>query len=189
MSGKEDMSRNRSGEELGGEADEEDVCELDVDAAPLFSSISTRQCHSYKYKSRQSGEVEKLRYFTGRDAWRFVGPNYDSPTEGLRGHKECDTTSLHLFADDVWPGALVLADYLSSNPEIVFNKTVCEIGAGECGLPSLLSWHLDAKFVCVTDFPSVSSVVSTRLSETNAKQYSHKYCSLKLLKIYEMFSG
>jgi hypothetical protein len=151
-------------------SNEEDV-ELDVDAAPLFSSISTRHCHAYKYKSRQSGEVKSLRYFTRRDAWRFVGHDYESATEGLREEQECASSSLHLFADDVWPGALVLADYLSSNPEVVFNKTVCEIGAGECGLPSLLSWHLDAKVVCVTDFPSVSCVV-TRFSEINARQHN-----------------
>lgn len=42
-----------------------------------------------------------------------------------------------LFADDCWPGAVVLSDYLASNPGIVANKRVLEFGAG-AALPSLV---------------------------------------------------
>ena len=59
-----------------------------------------------------------------------------------------------LFADDVWPGALVLADYLDANAaELCTGKTVLEFGAGG-GLPSVVAAKLGASRVCSTDYPA-----------------------------------
>lgn len=125
------------------------------DAVPLFSSISTKNSHTYTIKFKDSGKPsKKLRYFRHQDAWRFVDQN----SINNERPRQSNFASPLLFADDIWPGALVLADYLASNAHIIDGKTVCEIGAGECGLPSLLCCHLNAKVTTVTDYPSVSSL-------------------------------
>ena len=61
-----------------------------------------------------------------------------------------------LFADAVWPGSKVIADYLTANEHIYRNKTVLEIGCGECALPSLVALKvLSPKYLCITDYPSI----------------------------------
>lgn len=57
------------------------------------------------------------------------------------------------FVDDIWPGAFVISDLLVSNPSLVLNKTVLELGAG-VALPSLVSSRLGAACVVTTDFPA-----------------------------------
>ena len=61
-----------------------------------------------------------------------------------------------LFADAVWPGSKVIADYLTANERMYKNKTVLEIGCGECALPSLVALKvLSPKYLCITDYPSI----------------------------------
>mmetsp|Transcript_9173 Transcript_9173/g.17491 ORF Transcript_9173/g.17491 Transcript_9173/m.17491 type:complete len:241 (-) Transcript_9173:49-771(-) len=50
----------------------------------------------------------------------------------------------------IWKGSEVLAHYLSSHPECVRGKRVLEMGAG-LGLCGLLTHHLGASHVCLTD--------------------------------------
>lgn len=57
-----------------------------------------------------------------------------------------------LFADDIWPGAVVLSDFLCDNPTLCAGKHVVELGAGGA-LPSLVALSLGAKRSLITDFP------------------------------------
>lgn len=57
-----------------------------------------------------------------------------------------------LFAEHIWPGALVIADYLVENPQFCKEKSVLELGAG-VGLPSIVASKLDAGLVVCSDFP------------------------------------
>ena len=58
-----------------------------------------------------------------------------------------------LFADNIWPGSLVLADYICHNPSLIESKFCLELGAAY-GLPSLVACHFNAKYVVVTDYPA-----------------------------------
>jgi predicted nicotinamide N-methyase len=64
--------------------------------------------------------------------------------------------ALPLFADDVWPGARVLADHLT-RPDVlaehVVNRRVVELGAG-AALPGVVAACLGAQFVCACDYPA-----------------------------------
>ena len=61
----------------------------------------------------------------------------------------CKLNDLHI--DNVWPGALVIADYLTAYPELYTNKYVLELGAG-CALPSCVAAKVGAQLqlVCPT---------------------------------------
>ena len=66
------------------------------------------------------------------------------------------TDDVPLFVDNVWPGSLVLSDYLC---EIYKDKTVLEkkrsieLGAG-CALPSLCLKRLGIEYSTITDYPA-----------------------------------
>jgi nicotinamide N-methyltransferase len=62
-----------------------------------------------------------------------------------------------LFIKDTWPGSRVLADFLVGHSEIVRNKDILELGAGTA-LPSLVSLKLGARFVTITDFPTIAGL-------------------------------
>lgn len=70
-----------------------------------------------------------------------------------------------LFADDVWPGAVVMANYLVDHPEMCANKRVLELGAG-ASLPSLVAAKLDTEKVVISDYPDVEILgnISTLIS-------------------------
>jgi predicted nicotinamide N-methyase len=57
-----------------------------------------------------------------------------------------------LFAEHIWPGSLVIADYLAANPHLCCGRSVLELGAGG-GLPSIVASKLDANIVVCSDFP------------------------------------
>jgi EEF1A N-terminal glycine/lysine methyltransferase len=57
-----------------------------------------------------------------------------------------------LFADDIWPGALLIADYLSDHPFLCQNRYILEVGAGS-SLPSLVAAKLNPKHVVISDYP------------------------------------
>lgn len=61
-------------------------------------------------------------------------------------------SSHRLFADNIWPGTYVLADFLDNNPSICRSRTVLELGAG-CSLPSLVSSIHGATRTVATDYP------------------------------------
>mmetsp|Transcript_663 Transcript_663/g.677 ORF Transcript_663/g.677 Transcript_663/m.677 type:complete len:289 (+) Transcript_663:116-982(+) len=57
-----------------------------------------------------------------------------------------------LFCDDIWPGAILMSDYLVMNKYLVEDKYVLELGAG-AALPSLVGLHLHSRFSTITDYP------------------------------------
>ncbi len=62
-----------------------------------------------------------------------------------------------LFIDNVWPGSLVMSDYLCKHPELCVGKTVIELGAGTA-LPSMVAAKLGSKHVVITDYPDDSVI-------------------------------
>lgn len=73
-----------------------------------------------------------------------------------------------LFADAVWPGSKVIADFLTTNSHMYRNKTILELGCGECALPSLVVLKILAPtYLCITDYPSddILSNVNSLLKE------------------------
>ena len=81
-----------------------------------------------------------------------------------------------LFADDVWPGALVLADYLDvHSAELCLGKTVLELGAGSA-LPSVVAAKLGARRVCATDYPAndvVENIARQFLANGVSREVGH----------------
>ena len=59
-----------------------------------------------------------------------------------------------LFVDNVWPGCVVLADYLCNNytKEMLQGMSSIEVGAG-CALPSIVLSKLGIGFSVITDYP------------------------------------
>ena len=100
--------------------------------SPLFS-----EARSFIYTLKSNGR--KLHIFTRTiDRVATLSESIDS--------------SHGLFADNIWPGTYVLADFLDSNPSICRSRTVLELGAG-CSLPSLVSSIHGAIRTVATDYP------------------------------------
>lgn len=57
-----------------------------------------------------------------------------------------------LFADDIWPGAVLVSDYVCKHPDLCRNKKVVELGAGGA-LPSAVALCLNADHCLITDYP------------------------------------
>jgi EEF1A N-terminal glycine/lysine methyltransferase len=76
------------------------------------------------------------------DEWRSLNVKTRSTKEFNDG----------LFADDIWPGSVLLSDFLCDNPTLCRDKCVAELGAGGA-LPSLVALSLGAKRSLITDFP------------------------------------
>lgn len=57
------------------------------------------------------------------------------------------STKLQHVGLQVWRGALLLADYILSNPDLFKDKTVLELGAG-VGLTSIVASFLADKVIC-----------------------------------------
>jgi predicted nicotinamide N-methyase len=61
-------------------------------------------------------------------------------------------TVIPLYANYIWPGSLVLSDYIIINQEIFRGKEVLELGAGTA-LPAMVASKADAALVVATDYP------------------------------------
>ncbi|KAK6007449.1 hypothetical protein QM012_004263 [Aureobasidium pullulans] len=64
-----------------------------------------------------------------------------------------------LWGHFLWNAGRTIALHFESNPQLVESKTVLELGAG-AGLPSLISAHLSAKRVVVTDYPDADLITN-----------------------------
>ncbi len=80
------------------------------------------------------------------------GVYFNKYTGSLKVHPRNSRTFDGLFADDVWPGSIVTADFLSDNADLCKGLKVLELGAGTA-LPSLVACRLGAEQVVITDFP------------------------------------
>jgi predicted nicotinamide N-methyase len=108
----------------------EEVC--DVAFVPFFAETT-----SSDYKISKTGK--SIRTFT----------------RAITGVKHGNAAANELFADNLWPGCFVLADYLSEHPDLAANRSVLELGAG-CALPSAVAAALGASVVVITDYPEES---------------------------------
>eukprot|EP01080_Neovahlkampfia_damariscottae_P004479 gene4479-7860_t len=57
-----------------------------------------------------------------------------------------------LWGNFLWNGAKLISEYFITNPELVKDKRILELGAA-AALPSILSANLNAKEVIITDYP------------------------------------
>ncbi|TIA49918.1 hypothetical protein D6C77_09411 [Aureobasidium pullulans] len=64
-----------------------------------------------------------------------------------------------LWGHFLWNAGRTIALHFETNPQLVKSKTVLELGAG-AGLPSLISAHLSAKRVVVTDYPDAELIAN-----------------------------
>ncbi|KAH0399505.1 hypothetical protein KCU89_g6139, partial [Aureobasidium melanogenum] len=64
-----------------------------------------------------------------------------------------------LWGHFLWNAGRTIALHFELNPQLVKSKTVLELGAG-AGLPSLISAHLSAKRVVVTDYPDADLITN-----------------------------
>ena len=82
----------------------------------------------------------------------------DLTIENIKIHTRKTKNYDGLFVDDVWPGAVVISNYLVKNPILVKDKSILEFGAG-AALPSLVCLRLNPSLVVITDYPE-SSVIN-----------------------------
>eukprot|EP00483_Globobulimina_turgida_P010437 UN10458 len=81
----------------------------------------------------------------------------------------------------VWPSAILLSEYLFSNPNIVMDETILELGTG-CGLPSFLCCKLGADRVFGSDatkFPKILKSL-TEMADFNGEEVSQRFDSIGL---------
>ena len=106
---------------------------------------------------------------------------YSRQNISVRCHTRTSKKQDGLFADDVWPGAVVMANYLVDHPELCVDKKVLELGAG-ASLPSLVAAKLGAEKVVISDYPDVeilgniSTLISTN-GTVNAVVVGHAWGS------------
>lgn len=67
----------------------------------------------------------------------------------------------------VWDSAIVLAWWMVTHPEIVKKKRVVELGAGGCGVPGLVAAHLGARYVTMTDLPTMTPQLQRNINRTD----------------------
>lgn len=102
--------------------------------------------YSRNIKINDCDDGKKIKIFVrGAEYHNFLSNNNDSKEQIIKDQQ--------LFADFIWPGSLVLCDYLCQNVDIIKNKTVIELGAGT-GLPSLLCEKLESKLILACDYNS-----------------------------------
>jgi len=82
-------------------------------------------------------------------------PSTSAVDEGMSNPEEVEPL---LFADDIWPGARALADYLDIHAvELCRGKSVVELGAGGA-LPSVVACKLGARICVASDYPAAGVV-------------------------------
>ena len=76
--------------------------------------------------------------------------NFDDVLDAYARSHPDDTDKIPYFAD-IWPSALALAKYLATNPHLVANRNVIELGCG-LGLPAIVAAKCGAASITATDF-------------------------------------
>lgn len=89
---------------------------------------------------------------------RSLGVSVTASTRGGAAARGAAAGEPPLFADDVWPGARALSDYLDAHAgELCTGRSVLELGAG-AALPSLCACKLGARICVATDYPGTDVV-------------------------------
>ena len=114
----------------------EEVVELSTDVYPLFGCSTLSTGSRYYLCNRNDYVVSYCR----QSKSTITKSNDDG---------------IALFVDNVWPGCVVLADYLCNNytPEVLTCMSSIELGAG-CALPSLVLSRLGIGLAVITDYPA-----------------------------------
>lgn len=112
-----------------------------AEVRPLFSETIQNTYHH--------GLISQLLVYHSRYQIDIVNTSNDNLIE----NKSSSSKQTPLFCDNMWPGSLVLADYLCCHPELVFEKVSLELGAA-MALPSMIASVLKAKSLVITDYPT-----------------------------------
>lgn len=97
----------------------EEFIDNNINICPLFSSNSIGTGNQYKLPNN-------LGYLTS-----FTRKGNQQQNIQISNNETKSSEKLKLFADEIWPGSIVLSDYLCDNKDICLNKSVIELGAGE----------------------------------------------------------
>jgi predicted nicotinamide N-methyase len=111
---------------------------VSVNVLPLFSNIgaepTTSGCYRYSYTNDNGDQEEGV-----IKGLLLLAPD-----------KQVKST---LFAEVVWPGSILAAEWLCDNIAMVQGARCLEVGCGQHALPSLMCYKLGAQMVVASDHP------------------------------------
>ncbi|KZC09483.1 Methyltransferase-like protein 22 [Dufourea novaeangliae] len=88
----------------------------------------------------------------------------------LNNGKHYTSTKLQHVGLQVWRGALLLADYILSNPDLFKNKTVLELGAG-VGLTSIVASFLAKEVICTEPLMKLAALLVKRWENNSTRTW------------------
>ncbi|KAF7388561.1 hypothetical protein HZH68_012503 [Vespula germanica] len=97
------------------------------------------KCPSYMIKSKS--KIKAIEYDEDDDL------NIDRDEESVLYIEHSVSTELQMVGLQVWRGALLLADYILSNPDLFKEKIIMELGSG-VGLTSIIASFLAKEIIC-----------------------------------------
>ncbi|KAF7386842.1 hypothetical protein HZH66_011294 [Vespula vulgaris] len=99
------------------------------------------KCPSYMIKSKSKSKIKAIEYDEDDDL------NIDRDEESVLYIEHSVSTELQMVGLQVWRGALLLADYILSNPDLFKEKIIMELGSG-VGLTSIIASFLAKEIIC-----------------------------------------
>ncbi|XP_035728352.1 methyltransferase-like protein 22 isoform X2 [Vespa mandarinia] len=117
--------------------------ETDKHSEKLTNNIAVTQfvfkCPSYMIKSKST--IKMIEYDKDNDL------DIDRNEETVLYIEHNISTELQMVGLQVWRGALLLADYILSNPDLFKEKIIMELGSG-VGLTSIVASFLAKEIIC-----------------------------------------
>lgn len=114
--------------------------------------------------------MENISLFGERTSYSFTIPSScladqdEDRTVMIKAHtieripsEKLGDKDIKLFANHIWPGSIVMADYLVNNQFLYKSRSIIELGAG-AALPSIVCSITGAKLVTITDFPDINII-------------------------------
>lgn len=121
------------------------------------------KCPSYMIKSKSKSKIKAIEYDEDDDlnidrdeesvlyiGIYFLYINLSKILKLLFILEHSVSTELQMVGLQVWRGALLLADYILSNPDLFKEKIIMELGSG-VGLTSIIASFLAKEIICTGD--------------------------------------
>eukprot|EP00746_Dinoflagellata_sp_MGD_P016019 gnl/MRDRNA2_/MRDRNA2_135927_c0_seq1.p1 gnl/MRDRNA2_/MRDRNA2_135927_c0~~gnl/MRDRNA2_/MRDRNA2_135927_c0_seq1.p1 ORF type:complete len:265 (+),score=53.85 gnl/MRDRNA2_/MRDRNA2_135927_c0_seq1:101-895(+) len=114
-----------------------------------------------KYRARVADDFV-VEFTNGRGEWTELKVQQSDCKDLIDKHKADPMPTGGM----VWDSAIILAWWMVKHPEIVRKKRVVELGAGGCGVPGLVAAHLGARYVTMTDLPTMLPQLQRNINRT-----------------------